>query len=86
MIRSRAGAWIDTIIEDELESVLQAKPATRIAGSAGLPARLPSPNATTSLGCTTIAMRGARMPYADGSTTEWQPSRPSVSAVHGARE
>lgn len=35
VIRSRARTWIETIIEDELESVLAAKPWARIESRRG---------------------------------------------------
>jgi transposase-like protein len=72
VIRSRARSWIETIIEDELECVLQAKPSSRVDGRRGYRHGTRERTLTTSLGPTTIAMPRARLQRADGSTTEWQ--------------
>ena len=72
VIRSRARSWIETIIEDELEGVLQAKPSSRVDARRGYRHGTRERTMTTSLGPTTIAMPRARLQQADGSTTEWQ--------------
>lgn len=72
VIRSRARTWIETIINDELESVLMAKPSARIESRRGYRHGTRERTLTTSVGPTTIAMPRARLPQADGSTTEWQ--------------
>jgi putative transposase len=72
VIRSRARSWIEEIIEDELESVLAAKPSVRVEGRRGDRHGTRDRTLTTSLGPTTIAMPRARLQQADGSTTEWQ--------------
>jgi putative transposase len=72
VIRSRARSWIETIIEDELESVLHAKPSARVPGRQGYRHGSRERTLTTSLGPTTIAMPRARLRQPDGSTTEWR--------------
>jgi transposase-like protein len=72
VIRSRARSWIEAILEDELESVLAAKPSVRVEGRRGYRHGTRDRTLTTSLGPTTIAMPRARLQQADGSTTEWQ--------------
>jgi transposase-like protein len=72
VIRSRARSWIETIIEDELERVLAAKPSARVDARRGYRHGTRERTVTTSLGPTTIAMPRARLQQADGSTTEWQ--------------
>ena len=72
VIRSRSRSWIETIIEDELESVLAAKPSARVEARRGYRHGTRERTLTTSLGPTTIAMPRARLQQADGSATEWQ--------------
>jgi putative transposase len=72
VIRSRARAWIETIIEDELASVLAAKPSARTDARRGYRHGTRERTLTTSLGPTTIAMPRARLQQPDGATTEWQ--------------
>ena len=72
VIRTRARSWIETIIEDELESVLQAKPSARVDGRRGYRHGTRERTLTTSLGPTTIAMPRARLQGPGGTTTEWQ--------------
>lgn len=72
VIRSRARSWIETIIEEELEQVLDAKPSARVDSRRGYRHGTRERTVTTSLGPTTIAMPRARLQRADGSTTEWQ--------------
>jgi putative transposase len=72
VIRTRARAWIETIIEEELEGVLAAKPSARVASRRGYRHGTRERTLTTSLGPTTVAMPRARVQQPDGSTTEWQ--------------
>ena len=72
VIRTRARAWIETIIEDELEGVLAAKPSARVDSRRGYRHGTRERTLTTSLGPTTVAMPRARLQQPDGSTTEWQ--------------
>jgi transposase-like protein len=74
VIRSRARSWIEAIVEDELASVLQARPSARVPGRQGYRHGSRDRTLTTSLGPTTIAMPRARIQQPDGSTTEWQSS------------
>jgi len=72
VIRSRARAWIETIIEAEVEDVLAAPLSARVEGRRGYRHGTRDRTLTTSLGPTTIAMPRARLQQTDGSTTEWQ--------------
>jgi putative transposase len=72
VIRSRARSWIETIIEDELEHVLAAKPSARVDSRRGYRHGTRERTLTTSLGPTTVAMPRARLRQPNGSTTEWQ--------------
>ncbi len=72
VIRSRARSWIETIIEDELTSVLAAKPSARTESRRGYRHGTRERTVTTSLGPTTIGMPRARLQKPDGTTTEWQ--------------
>ena len=72
VIRSRARSWIETIIEDELESVLAAKPSARVEARRGYRHGTRERTLTTSLGPTTMAMPRARLHQTNGSTAEWQ--------------
>lgn len=72
VIRSRARSWIETIIEEELEGVLAAKPSARVEARRGYRHGTRERTLTTSLGPTTIAMPRARLRQPDGSSAEWQ--------------
>jgi putative transposase len=72
VIRTRARSWIETLIEEELEGVLAAKPSARVDSRRGYRHGTRERTLTTSLGPTTVAMPRARLQQPDGSTTEWQ--------------
>jgi transposase-like protein len=76
VIRTRARAWIETIVEEELESVLAVKPSARGESRCGYRHGTRERTVTTSLGPTTLAMPRARLRQPEGSSTEW-PSRHS---------
>jgi putative transposase len=71
VIRTRARSWIETIVEEELESVLAAKPSARVDSRCGYRHGRRERTVTTSLGPTTLAMPRARLRRSDGSSTEW---------------
>lgn len=72
-LRLRARAWIDAIVEEEVEAALGAASSARVgAGRQGYRHGTRERTLTTSLGPTTFAMPRARVRTAAGTTTEWR--------------
>ena len=71
--RLRARAWIDAIVEEEIEAVLGAAPSARVgAERQGYRHGTRERTLTTSLGPTTFAMPRARLRTPEGGTAEWR--------------
>jgi len=72
-IREWVRDLIESIVEEELEATLGARPSERVGcARQGYRHGHRQRSLTTSLGATTIGMPRARLQQADGSTTEWQ--------------
>jgi putative transposase len=72
-LRLRARAWIDAIVEEEVEAALGAASSARVgAGRQGYRHGTRERTLTTSLGPTTFALPRARVRTAAGTTTEWR--------------
>ena len=61
VIRTRARAWIETLIEADLVAVLAAEPSTRVEGRRGYRHGTRERTLTTSLGPTTVSLPRARL-------------------------
>src|SRR5438128_9560315 len=71
--RLRARAWIDAIVEEEIEAALGAAPSARVgAVRQGYRHGTRERTLTTSVGPTTFAMPRARVRTEDGATAEWR--------------
>lgn len=71
--RVRARAWIDAIVEEEIEAALGAAPSARVgAERQGYRHGTRERTLTTSLGPTTFAMPRARVMTPEGGTAEWR--------------
>ena len=71
--RWRARAWIDAIVEEEIEAALGAAPSARVgAERQGYRHGTRERTLTTSLGPTTFAMPRARVLTPEGRTAEWR--------------
>ena len=71
--RMRARAWIDAIVEQEIEAALGAAPSARVgAERQGYRHGTRDRTLTTSLGPTTFAMPRARVMTPEGGTAEWR--------------
>src|SRR5438874_3099700 len=71
--RVRARAWIDAIVEEEIEAALGAAPSARVgAARQGYRHGTRERTLTTSLGPTTFALPRARVRTEEGAMTEWR--------------
>jgi transposase-like protein len=71
--RMRARAWIDAIVEEEIEAALGAAPSARVGTKRqGYRHGTRERTLTTSLGPTTFAMPRARVRTPEGGTAEWR--------------
>src|SRR6266567_8585744 len=71
--RVRARAWIDAIVEEEIEAALGAAPSARVgAARQGYRHGTRERTLTTSLGPTTFALPRARVRTDEGAMTEWR--------------
>jgi putative transposase len=71
-IRERVREVIQTIVNEELEAALGARPSTRVDGRQGYRHGTRARTVTTSLGPTTIEMPRGRLHRRDGGTSEWR--------------
>src|SRR5438094_2967702 len=73
VFRLRARAWIDAIVEEEIEAALGAAPSARVGAERhGYRHGTRERTLTTSLGPTTFAMPRARVRTPEGGTAEWR--------------